>query len=85
MFPPLDPVSHLDMLCQYTIQVYSIKDLLGPWGGGGGTYFYNKNSDDPIFVIFDRKCVSINTRFFTCNRIKTKAGLIQQYLLCSVL
>ena len=29
---PLDPVSHLYMLCQYTIEVYSIKDLLGPGG-----------------------------------------------------
>ena len=50
--PPLDPASHLHILCQYTIQEYSIKDLLGP---GGGTHFDIKNSDDPVFVIFDRK------------------------------
>ena len=31
--PPLDPASHLHMLCQYTIGIYSIKDLLGPGGG----------------------------------------------------
>ena len=34
--PPLDPASHLHILCRYTIYVYSIKDLLGP----GGAYFY---------------------------------------------
>ena len=61
--PPLDPASHLHMLCQYTISVYSSKDLLGP-GGGGGTYFNIKNGDDPIFVIFDRKSVCIKTCFF---------------------
>ena len=30
---PLDPASHLHMLCQYTILVYSIKDVLGPGVG----------------------------------------------------
>ena len=30
--PPLDPASHLHMLCQYTMLVYSIKDLLGQGG-----------------------------------------------------
>ena len=29
---PLDPASHLYMLCQYTMKVYSIKDVLGPEG-----------------------------------------------------
>ena len=50
---PLDPDSHLHILCKYTIQVYSIKDLLGP--GGGGTYFKIKNGDEPIFEIYDQK------------------------------
>ena len=31
--PPLDPACHLHMLGQYTISVYSSKDLLGPGGG----------------------------------------------------
>ena len=40
----------------YVVSIYHIsiqyKGFAGSWGG---TYFYIKNSDDPIFVIFDRK------------------------------
>ena len=65
--PRLDPASQLHMLGQYTIWVYSIKDLLDPGGEhtlilkgfagsrGGGTYFNIENGDDQFFLIFDRK------------------------------
>ena len=34
--PRLEPASPLHILCKKTIEVYSIKDLLGQWGWGGG-------------------------------------------------
>ena len=34
---PLDPASHLHILCKWTIKVYAMKDLLGQ-GGGGHTF-----------------------------------------------
>ena len=87
MSPPLDPASHLHMLCQYTIYVYSLKDLLGP--GGERSFILNfilKNDNDPISVIltgnkFALKHVSL---MHMCNNTKTKAGLFQQYILCLV-
>ena len=49
----------------YVVSIYHISiRYKGFTGSRRGTYFYNKNSDDPIFVNFDQKCVSINTRFF---------------------
>ena len=56
-------------------------------GSRGGTYFYIKNDDDPIFVIltghkFALKHVSL---MHMCKKTKTKAGLFQQYILCLVL
>ena len=52
---PLDPASHLHILCKYTIHVYSIRDLLGP----GGTYFNIKISDDPMFLYMTRNAIAL--------------------------
>ena len=84
--PPLDPASHLHMLCQYTISVYSSKDLLGPGGGGEHTLILKMVMTLFLYFLtgnkFALKHVSL---MYMCNRTKTKAGLFQQYILCLVL
>ena len=81
--PPLDPASHLHMLCQYTISVYSSKDLLGP----GGDIHNIKNDDDPIFVFLTGNKFALKhvSKMHMCKKTKTKAGLFQQNILCLVL
>ena len=48
----------------YVVSIYHISIQYKGFAGSRGAYFYIKNSDDPIFVVFDPKCASINTRFF---------------------
>ena len=43
--PPLEPASHLNILCKYSIQVYSIKDLLVQ----GGEHTLNLKMVMPLF------------------------------------
>ena len=49
----------------YVVSLYHISIQYKGFAGsrGGGTYFNNKNGDDPNFVIFDQKYVCIKTLF----------------------
>ena len=55
-------------------------------GSRGDTYFKIENGDQPIPLIIDRKYICLNTCYMIrmCNKVKTKASILQQYLLCLV-
>ena len=55
-------------------------------GSRGGTYFKIENGDQPISLIIDQiKFALIHVSMIRmCNKVKTKASILQQYLLCLV-
>ena len=85
MFPPVPsfPLTHVVSIYHISIQY---KGFAGS-RGGGGTYFYIKNDDDPISVILTGNMFALKHVSFMHmrNNTKTKAGLFRQYILCLVL
>ena len=61
---------------------------MGSWfkGGGGETYFKIENGDQPISLIIDQNKFALMhvSMIRMCNKVKTKASILQQYLLCLV-
>ena len=55
-------------------------------GSRGGTYFKIENGDQLISLIIDQnKFALIHVALIRmCNKVKTKASILQQYLLCLV-
>ena len=80
--PPLEPANPL-----YCILVWSIYTLC-KWEAvsRGGTYFKIENGDQPISLIIDRIKLALIHVSMICmrNKVKTKASILQQYLLCLV-
>ena len=58
---------------------------MGSWVKGG-TYFKTENSNQPIFLFLTGlKFALIHVYIIRmCNKIKSKASILQQYLLCLV-
>ena len=58
---------------------------MGSWFKGG-TYFKFENGDQPISLIIDRILFALIhvSMICMCNKVKTKASILQQYLLCLV-
>ena len=58
---------------------------MGSWFKGG-TYFKIKNGDQPTSLIIGRNTFALIhvSMIRVCNKVKTKASILQQYLLCLV-
>ena len=57
---------------------------MGSWFKGGGAYFKIENGEQPIPLNIDRKSICLNICFYDTYKVKTKASILQQYLLCLI-
>ena len=83
--PPLEPANPLYCILAWSIYTKYVSGKLVQ-GGGGGAYFKILNGDQPISLIIEPKKIALVhvSMIRICNKVKTKASVLQQYLLCLV-